>query len=132
MANSMACLQAAVDAESAQKAQEAWLKENLQPHFARKLLRMVGKIAKFVLAGDGNSEHAFPRLAGSHLSAVSTDKAAHQISILTPCKSFPSDEQSSDELFCIGKARQPQIPSGIALTCVRLDTWGMIIVLCCC
>lgn len=64
-------MQAVVDAEGSQKAQEAWLKENLQPHFARKLLRMVSKISKLVLAGDGNPEHAFPQLAGSHLSAVS-------------------------------------------------------------
>lgn len=60
-----------MDAVGAQKAQEAWLKENLQTHFARKLLRMVGKISKLVLPGDGNAEHAFPRLAGSYLSAVS-------------------------------------------------------------
>ena len=64
-------LQVAIDAEGSQKAQEAWLKENLQPHFARKLLRMVNKISKFVLPGSGNPEHAFPQLAGSHLSSVS-------------------------------------------------------------
>ena len=66
-----ASVQAVLDAQSAQKEQQGWLKENLQTHFARKLLRMVDKIAKFVLPGDGKSEHAFPRLAGSHLSAVS-------------------------------------------------------------
>ena len=68
-------VQAVLDAESAQKEQQAWLKENLQSHFARKLLRMVDKIAKFVLPGDGKPEHAFPCLAGSHLSAVSLQAA---------------------------------------------------------
>lgn len=68
-------LQAVLDAQSAQKEQQAWLKENLQTHFARKLIRMVDKIAKFVLPGDGKPEHAFPRLAGSHLSAVSLQSA---------------------------------------------------------
>lgn len=83
-------LQAVLDAQSAQKEQQAWLKENLQTHFARKLLRMVDKIAKFVLAGDGKPEHAFPSLAGSHLSAVSLEAEGACIAMLLDAGYPPS------------------------------------------
>ena len=51
--------------------QAAWLRENLQPHFAGKLLHMVREIQKHVLPKNGKPEHAFPILAGSHLSEAS-------------------------------------------------------------
>ena len=62
--------QAVADARSAEAAQVTWLRENMQSHFTRKLLRIVRDIDKFIAPQDGDPSHAFPQLAGSHLSEV--------------------------------------------------------------
>ena len=63
---------AAADSKSSQDAQTEWLLKNMQPHFLRKLLHIVGQIEKQVLPTSDDPSHAFPRLAGSHLSEVSS------------------------------------------------------------
>ncbi len=65
-----ASLQALMEGQGVEEAQQQWLRENMQPHFARKSIKTVTQIAQHVLASDGNPAHAFPQLAGSHLTKV--------------------------------------------------------------
>jgi len=59
-----------MEGQGVEALQEQWLRDNIQPHFARKLIKAVTQIAQHVLARDGNPDHAFPHLAGSHLTQV--------------------------------------------------------------
>ena len=65
--------QAALDAREAEAAQAAWLQERIAAHFTPKLLQMTRDIARLVNPGDGDPSHAFPQLAGSHLSEACAD-----------------------------------------------------------
>jgi hypothetical protein len=69
--------QAVADARGAADAQEAWLKANMAPWFARKLLRVVKRIEQQVAPHDSDPTHQFPRLAGSYLSEVRAAEASH-------------------------------------------------------
>ncbi|KAL4450230.1 hypothetical protein ABPG77_010899 [Micractinium sp. CCAP 211/92] len=60
--------QAARDARRSAEAQAAWLKEALPRQFTEKLLKQVKHMELHIGAHDGQPDHAFPRLAGSHLS----------------------------------------------------------------
>jgi len=59
---------AARDAAEAEKAQLDWLKAAVPNHFTEKLLRQVRWILLKVGAHDGNPDHEFPKLPGSHLT----------------------------------------------------------------
>ena len=59
---------AARDACQAAEAQTNWLKSALPAYFTEKLLRQVTWISLKVGAHDGNEDHSFPKLSGSHLS----------------------------------------------------------------
>ena len=74
---------AAADSKSSQAAQTEWLLQNMQPHFLRKLLHIVGQIEKQVLPTSGDASHAFPRLAGSHLSEVSPPRLIPSYNLAT-------------------------------------------------
>ncbi|PRW20477.1 DNA polymerase epsilon catalytic subunit A [Chlorella sorokiniana] len=60
--------QAVRDAAESAEAQEGWLKEALPRQFTEKLLKQVKHMALHIGAADGQPDHAFPHLAGSHLS----------------------------------------------------------------
>ena len=60
----------ALDARQAEAAQVQWLQEHIRKHFTPKLLQMTRDIARVVAPAGGDPSHAFPQLAGSHLSTV--------------------------------------------------------------
>ena len=60
----------ALDSRQAEALQATWLQEHVRGYFTPKLLQMTRDIGALVAAGDGDPTHAFPQLAGSHLSEV--------------------------------------------------------------
>ena len=61
------------DPKLMEAAQLTWLQEHMGSLFARKLLRMVGEIARGISASSQDFSHRFPQLAGSHLSQVCSE-----------------------------------------------------------
>ena len=59
-----------MDPRQAEALQTAWLQEHVRGTITPKLLQMTRDIGNQVAVGDGDPTHAFPRLAGSHLSGV--------------------------------------------------------------
>lgn len=62
--------QVALDARQAEALQTTWLQDHVRQYFTPKLLQMARDIGRLVASTDGDPTHAFPQLAGSHLSEV--------------------------------------------------------------
>ncbi|KAK9798895.1 hypothetical protein WJX73_003389 [Symbiochloris irregularis] len=89
--------QAAKDARSSEEAQTEWLKQNLGPLFARRLLGLTGKISINITPQTHKPDQQFPLLSGSHLTAeeLGTPALAFARSV---CEVLGLDASVADEV----------------------------------
>lgn len=83
--------QVALDARQAEALQATWLQDHVRQYFTPKLLQMARDIGRLVASTDGDPTHAFPQLAGSHLSEVCPN--AHSKRIYRSLEPYAADSQ---------------------------------------
>ncbi|EFN52544.1 hypothetical protein CHLNCDRAFT_26745 [Chlorella variabilis] len=90
-------LQAVRDAQESAEAQADWLRRELCGDFENKLLKQTAYVVKNIGAHDGQPGHAFPRLAGSHLTDEELGTPALAF-VRAVCHLFALDGEVADEV----------------------------------
>ncbi|GAB4815178.1 hypothetical protein N2152v2_002224 [Parachlorella kessleri] len=92
--------QAVRDAQESAEAQTSWLKGALSGYFAKKLLHQVKHMFTHLGSHDGNPNHSFPQLAGSHLLEAELGSPALAF-VKTLCHLLALDSVVLDEVLVL-------------------------------